>query len=87
MNALMFDYSLETEFRCNIFSTEECVHPGLCRVKSVEGRISVDDDYILQQQGAERLQMDLFETDVSVKLVFDSFYRLAGNESLDLRHL
>ena len=55
--------------------------------KNRKFRISIDYDYIFQQQCTEWLQMHFLETDVSVKLSSNDFHYLSCNERLDLWHL
>ena len=65
--AVLIEQPLQREFRDDVLGTEECVH--LCSGLPVANRILVHDEDVLEHECREWLEMDLFESYLSLNLL------------------
>ena len=87
MYAFLFDEAFQCEARYYVLRAEKCIYRWFSGVYGIHDRIPVRNDRVLEDQGVERLEMDLLESDVSVKFFRQIFQDPVRNGGLNLRKL
>lgn len=87
MDSLMFQQPVQSEPCDYVFCSEEGVDPHAGGIDSVNVRLLVNDEGILEDQRSERLQVNLLESDFSVELFRQAPDNFSCNIGLYLRKL